>query len=141
MVKLEKTRLMKRMKQVTWMMGLMVVLASGPGVPASAQVTTAARSYALPAAGLPWPAGSIRGKVPDVSFPASFEEGLKFPAATPSSMQRAAQQPARIPPDAYYVHCYGLFCKLEWMTQQKLHIPLSFRLGDAAYEERLERGD
>jgi hypothetical protein len=56
-------------------------------------------------------------------------------------MQRAAQQPARIPPDAYYVHCYGLFCKLEWMTQQKLHIPLSFRLGDAAYEERLERGD
>jgi hypothetical protein len=44
-----------------------------------------------------------------------------------------------IPPDFSYLNCYGLFCRLEWMTQKRLHLPISFRLGAYSYERGLER--
>lgn len=51
---------------------------------------------------------------------------------------KPAMQVIPLSPDFYYAHCYGFFCKIEWMTQEKLHIPLSFRLGTYSYERKLE---
>lgn len=44
----------------------------------------------------------------------------------------------RISPDFSYTNCYGVFCRLEWMTQKKLHLPVSIRLGSYNYERKLE---
>lgn len=50
----------------------------------------------------------------------------------------AISKPSMIAPDFYYTHCYGFFCKLEWMTQDQWHFPLSIRLGSYSYERGLE---
>lgn len=47
-------------------------------------------------------------------------------------------KPAQLAGDFYYTHCYGFFCKMEWVTEHKWHIPLSLRLGSYHYERRLE---
>lgn len=40
--------------------------------------------------------------------------------------------------DLYYEQCYGFFCKMEWQTEKRLHVPVSFRLGSLAYVNHLE---
>lgn len=45
-----------------------------------------------------------------------------------------------LPEDYYFRHC-GYFCRLEIRAQKKLGIPLTFRLGDLQYVDRLEGKD
>lgn len=71
----------------------------------------------------------------------SLVKGHKIAAFKPE-MQNNFQSLSiqKIPPDFSYLNCYGLFCRLEWMTQKRLHLPISFRLGAYSYEKGLERG-
>lgn len=44
---------------------------------------------------------------------------------------------AGIPQD-YYARHWGMMCRFEWHTYQRLKVPLSIRLGTLEYENRLE---
>lgn len=50
----------------------------------------------------------------------------------------AAMAPTPVAPDYYYNHCYGIFCKMEWIAQNQWHIPVTLRLGTYHYERSLE---
>ncbi|GAA4320247.1 hypothetical protein [Compostibacter hankyongensis] len=88
--------------------------------------------------------------------PATLQEVLRRPAAPSSADAVAAFVPlplsAALPPGApghgnrlpsgfYYDRCYGFFCKMEWQTEKRLHVPLSVRLGTLSYVDRLEGKD
>lgn len=59
-----------------------------------------------------------------------------LPPAMTFSPAAAPRQPAG--GAAWYRRCYGFFCKVEWMTQKRLGLPLSLRLGSRAEADRLE---
>lgn len=120
-------------------------------------------------AGLPNMASSKEGMVLLTAAPASAQQqhvATKFvykapsdsvdPAALSAGAQNVVMHPgflylpsdkssllpeARVKGGYYYDHCYGFFCKMEWETQERLHIPVSFRLGTLSYVNRLEGKD
>lgn len=46
-----------------------------------------------------------------------------------------------LPSPAYYQQHWGMFCELEWQTEKKIKLPLSFRLGSLEYVNHLEGKD
>jgi hypothetical protein len=61
---------------------------------------------------------------------------LNLPIKTDSSLQ-AAQKVFTLPGNYYYKNLKG-FCKLEVKLEQKIKLPIRFRLGSLAYVNKLE---
>lgn len=89
---------------------------------------------------------AVAFRAPHKSLPrSSFIKNQLPPVSRTAVVFILRDQPKRIdgvrlPEDYYARHC-GYFCRLEFLTQKKTGIPLTFRLGDLRYVDYLEGKD